>query len=181
MRTMKPSLAALLSILLLTTAGCDRSGEAPRTNDQGPLGASKLAEGSFASAQAVVPRAEPAKPAATGEAGERMSCGSAEMADGTCAGESGEAGGCSQWDEAATKVAKRETPTDAVWATIPVQGMSCGGCERRIIANLGGVDGILGVEADAELGQVRIAHAKGNDEISRDARAHIAKLGYKPQ
>jgi copper chaperone CopZ len=98
-------------------------------------------------------------------------CGGA-MAEGeSCAG------GCNQWDDEAAAVARRAVPADAEWKTIPVSGMTCGGCERRIIASLGKVDGVLAVEADAELGQVRIATARGSD--LRDAAvAKINELGY---
>ena len=54
-------------------------------------------------------------------------------------------GSCTQWDEEAGEVARREVPADAEWRTIPVSGMTCGGCERRIIASLGKVDGVLAV------------------------------------
>lgn len=86
-------------------------------------------------------------------------------------------GSCNQWDEAAAQVARREVPPDAEWKTIPVTGMTCGGCERRIIASLGKVQGVLAVEADAELGQVRIATARGTD--LRDLAVEtINQLGY---
>ena len=100
--------------------------------------------------------------------------------EGSCSGEAkGESceGGCNQWDEAAAEVAKRPVPSDAEWKTIAVSGMTCGGCERRITASLGKVDGVLAVEADAELGQVRIAMAKGQD-LRKVAVDQINSLGY---
>jgi copper chaperone len=100
---------------------------------------------------------------------------------GQCAGEmaGGESceGGCNQWDDAASEVARRPVPADADWKTIPVSGMTCGGCERRIIAHLGKVEGVLAVEADAELGQVRIATARGAD-LRKVAVDTINQLGY---
>jgi copper chaperone CopZ len=86
-------------------------------------------------------------------------------------------GTCNQWDEEAAQVAQRKVPADAEWRTIPVTGMTCGGCERRIIASLGKVEGVLAVEADAELGQVRIATAHGND-LRSVAVDKINQLGY---
>ena len=86
-------------------------------------------------------------------------------------------GTCNQWDEEAAQVARREVPADADWKVIPVSGMTCGGCERRIIATLGKMDGVLAVEADAELGQVRIATAHGTD-LREDAVQKINQLGY---
>jgi copper chaperone CopZ len=86
-------------------------------------------------------------------------------------------GGCDQFDEAAAEVARRPVPASAVWQTIPVSGMVCGGCERRIIASVGQLQGVLAVEADAELGQVRIAMAPGKD-LRRTAVARINSLGY---
>lgn len=86
-------------------------------------------------------------------------------------------GSCNQWDDEASTVARRVVPDDAEWKTIPVSGMTCGGCERRIIANLGKVDGVLAVEADAELGQVRIAMAPGSD-LRAIAVEKINALGY---
>jgi len=101
---------------------------------------------------------------------------------GSCAGEmkaGGEcAGGCGQWDEAASEVARRPIPTDARWEQIAVEGMTCGGCERRVIANVGQLDGVLAVEADAELGQVRVATAAGRD-LREAAIERINSLGYR--
>ena len=100
---------------------------------------------------------------------------SAEMA------EAGEGMGCNQWDEAADKVAQRQVPTDAEWQVLDVTGMSCGGCERRIIANVGKLDGVVSVEADAELGKVRVAVAKGHETARDEAKAKILSLGYRIQ
>ena len=58
-----------------------------------------------------------------------------------------------------------------------MQGMTCAGCERRVIANLGQLEGVLAVEADAELGQVRIAMAQGGD-LRKAAVDRINSLGY---
>ncbi len=90
-------------------------------------------------------------------------------------------GGCNKWDDAADKIAKQEVPADAQWSVLAVTGMTCGGCERRIIANVGKLDGILAVEADSELGQVRVAFAAGDTKASDAARTQITELGYKLQ
>jgi copper chaperone CopZ len=78
-------------------------------------------------------------------------------------------------------VIAREVPKDAVWTTLSVEGMTCGGCEQRIIANVGSIEGIFAVEADAELGQVRVATAKGSDGLKREAADKISSLGYRVQ
>ena len=95
--------------------------------------------------------------------------------------EDGEGMGCNKWDEAAAKVGNREIPADAEWKVLKVSGMTCGGCERRIIANVGELDGVLAVEADSELGQVRVAVAAGNAAANDAASAKISELGYKVQ
>ncbi len=95
--------------------------------------------------------------------------------------EAGEGMGCNQWDDDADKVAQRDVPTDAHWNVLSVSGMTCGGCERRIIANVGKLDGVVSVEADAELGKVRVAVAKGHATAGNAAKAKILELGYSIQ
>ena len=105
-------------------------------------------------------------------------------ADSDCAKKSAEAGeglGCNQWDKAAAAISKQEIPTDASWAVLKVDGMTCGGCERRIIANVGKLEGVVAVEADSELGQVRVAVASGNTAATDLASAKISELGYTVQ
>jgi copper chaperone CopZ len=167
------ALLVSLSLFGLSLAGCDKhsSQEPAATSKPNALEVTKVT-------------AEPAAAGktATAPTDEKMSCGDGESGGATCGGEAeGEGAGCSQWDDAAAKVARRGTPADAVWTAIPVKGMSCGGCERRIVANLGAVDGIVGVEADAELGQVRVAFARVDEQLAADVRARIAALGYQPQ
>lgn len=87
-------------------------------------------------------------------------------------------GGCNQWDEQAAAVAKREVPANAVWKTFKVTGMHCGGCERRVIAHVGKIDGVVGVEANAELGQVRVATAADAAKAFDRATETINELGY---
>ena len=169
-------------------AGCDKhSSEARAAGSpgiEGAEGAAALAATPVEGAVKVVheDRTPASAGAKTAEASEGGSCGDA-MAEGSCGGaKEGEesAGGCNQWDEAASEVAKRPIPADADWKTIAVSGMTCGGCERRVIAKLGALDGVLAVEADAELGQVRVATARGVD-LRQAAVDRINELGYKAQ
>jgi copper chaperone CopZ len=153
-----------LSLLFLLPLACTRV-----------EGSSSAADGESAAAQ---PAAKVAvAPAETAEAEAPMECNNP-----TDKAECGkEYGGCNQWDEAAAEVLKRDVPESAVWQTVNVGGMTCGGCERRIIAKVAEIDGILAVEADAELGQVRFALAQGADELARTATEQIRSLGYKVQ
>lgn len=91
------------------------------------------------------------------------------------------AGGCNQWDEAAAKVIERDVPQNATWTTLKVTGMTCGGCERRVIAKVGALDGVYSVEADAELGQVRVAMDNSKPKLAELATETINKLGYRVQ
>ena len=158
--------AALLALVAVALGGCDKhqaqANQKPpaATRAQSPLQPVKVMEEA---------------PRATASAGSE----SGQCAGGMAKGESCE-GGCDQWDSEAAEVARREVPADAEWKTIPVSGMTCGGCERRIIANLGKVEGLLAVEADAELGEVRIAMARGVD-LRKVAVDRINALGYTAQ
>ena len=111
----------------------------------------------------------------TSNTDESMSCAGAEYED-----KEEKAGGCNQWDAEAAAVLKKEVPSDALWATYTVSGMKCGGCERRVIAKIGTVDGVVGVEADAELGQVRVATSAQAPKAVELARTELNKL-YKIQ
>lgn len=158
--------AALTGLVAMALGGCDKhpaqakSQPAVATKAQSPLQPVKVMEETPHHAQA-----------AEGEGG--------QCAGAMAKGESCE-GGCDQFDAEAAEVARRPVPDNAEWKTIPVSGMTCGGCERRIIANLGKVEGVLAVEADAELGQVRIAMVPGAD-LRRVAVAKINELGYSAQ
>lgn len=155
------TLSLVLGLASLLAFACDKH-QAQDSSQKQPIAAST----SSPSPVKVVADA-PAKPAE----GEAQSCGNAEMAGGECSG------GCDQWDQAAAEVGKRPVPADASWSTIAVSGMTCGGCERRIIANLGKLEGVMAVEADAELGQVRVATARGSD-LRGAAVERINSLGY---
>jgi copper chaperone CopZ len=155
------SLASIVYVasLLVFAIGCERAQE-PAQAAPAPAAA----------------KTEPAAPAAqaatTAQAEEGGTCSGAMQAGGECGG------GCDKWDEAASEVARRPVPADARWEEIPVQGMTCGGCERRVIANLGQLQGVLAVEADAELGTVRVAMARGSD-LRGAAVERINGLGYR--
>lgn len=158
--------AALLALTAVALGGCDKhqaqakQKPAAATRAQSPLQPVKVME--------EVPRASATAGSESGQCAGAMA-----------KGESCE-GGCGQWDGEADEVARREVPADAEWKTIPVSGMTCGGCERRIIATLGKVEGLLAVEADAELGEVRIAMARGAD-LRKVAVDRINALGYTAQ
>ena len=110
-------------------------------------------------------------PTSAGEAEDGYNCEKGEE-------EHAEGGGCNKWDEAASDVTKRTVPDDAVWVAFDVDGMTCGGCERRIQANVGDLKGVVAVEASSELSRVRIAFEKGT-ENEQEARKRIGSLGYK--
>lgn len=158
--------AALLGLVAIAAGGCDKhQAQAKRqpaaaTRAQSPMKPVKVME-----------ETHRASATAGGEGGE---CGGAMAGGESCEG------GCDQWDAEAAEVARRDVPADAEWRTIPVSGMTCGGCERRIIASLGKLEGVLAVEADAELGRVRIAMARGAN-LRRIAVDQINALGYSAQ
>lgn len=143
--------AALLLVCSLCVSGCEKN-QAPKNAEEGATVAKTVSSA-------------PAKGADEN---------SAECGDGEECG-----GGCNQWDDAAAKVIKRGVPEDAVWADVKVGGMRCGGCERKVIAKVGALAGVLGVEADAEMGQVRIALASDKLETSKKAALNqIRDLGF---
>jgi len=146
-----------------------------------------LTVGAFACAKdSSKPASEPAPEAKTDttlasaadQGGEAVSCDTPNEAS-DCGGAKEEAGGCNKWDEAAAAIAKRDVPNSAVWKTLKVSGMTCGGCERRVIAHVGKLDNVVSVEADSELGQVRIAMAADSAKTAEAAHAEILKLGYR--
>lgn len=154
--------------LAVASIGCIRTEDKPAARDPSP------------------PR--PATLAAAGSSADGKSCaGGAAHGDGqfdedgySCEHAADEhAGGCNQWDAEAAAVTRRPVPADAHWIAFDVEGMSCGGCERRIIANVGAIDGVAAVEASAELGRVRVAVAPGHEDAADAARRRIGELGYR--
>jgi copper chaperone CopZ len=163
--------------------GCDK-----HTSEAGPEGAAGQVPSAIAATPVKVTE-EPGMEAgekthqASGKGEGASCCGDASSGGESCGGGGGyeeAGGGCNKWDHAADQVARRPVPADADWKTISVTGMTCGGCERRIIANLGSLEGVLAVEADAELGQVRVATAQGQD-LRQAAVDRINELGYRAQ
>ena len=162
--------AAVLAVLL--AAGCDKHRAAE--SSQPPAASQKpspvVVVPATTSAAATTTATATTSAAATAE--DEHGCADEMKGGGECSG------GCDKWDEAASEVAKRPIPADARWQQIAVSGMVCGGCERRVIASVGTIDGVIAVEADAELGQVRVAMARGRD-LRQAAVDRINSLGYK--
>jgi len=123
----------------------------------------------------------PTAPVSTVTAATGHTCSPEEQKARGCVGMKDDAGGkgCNQWDEAAAAVTRRDVPSDAVWVSFPVDGMVCGGCERRIQAKVGEIDGVVAVEASAELGRVRVALRPDAKDRAAEAKARVAALGYK--
>jgi len=159
---------AFLASLLVT--GCQKEAASQReaaNGDNQAIASTALATKSPAEAQPT-----PTKPASDATPTAAGAKGDASCEEGKDCG-----GNCNQWDEAAAKVAKRSIPENAKWDTFKVSGMHCGGCERRVIANLGKLSGVVSVEADAELGQVRVASIS-DAKVHDTAAQTIESLGY---
>ena len=62
---------------------------------------------------------------------------------------------------------------------IPVEGMSCDGCERTIQASLRQLDGVRNAKADHENGRVRVSFDPERVDEPR-LRAQIEQAGYRP-
>lgn len=62
---------------------------------------------------------------------------------------------------------------------IPVKGMTCTGCERKLQAALGRLEGVSAVEADHGAARVRISFDPEQVDKQR-LRAQIEKAGYRP-
>ena len=170
------ALCTALALGSLSLVACDKAENKPQE-------ASEVVVADTKTATLTAVKTVEAATAATGKA----ACDGAEgdkHAGSDCAkksAESGEGMGCNKWDEAAAAISKQEIPADANWAVLKVDGMTCGGCERRIIANVGKLEGVVAVEADSELGQVRVAVASGNRTATNLASAKISELGYTVQ
>lgn len=183
---------AMLSVLVATSfafTGCEKNASTddtaePATEVAAEPAAAKVAEQPAAAKVA----AEPTQTAAVDKADEDYSCAGdkdkavAESDEPSCGSmKDKEVGGCNKWDEAAAEVIERDVPENATWTTLKVAGMTCGGCERRVIAKLGALDGVFSVEADAEMGQVRVAMDKSKPKLASVAAEAISALGYRVQ
>jgi copper chaperone CopZ len=160
----------------VASAGPGRPGTSRATG--APTGTSASASGNAPSPAGTVVQA------AAGGAGGDSCGGSAGGSCGAAGGSCGDPGGscrgdCGQWEQKAAAVARRSVPTGAEWTAFHVQGMHCGNCERRVMASLGELAGVVGVEADAELGLVRVATRPGDPAARAAARERLASLGYR--
>jgi copper chaperone CopZ len=169
------SLATVLFACQRDGAGGSAPASAPATPAPAPAASAREAHQTHTATHAAAPVADghscegSAAHAKTGE--EHASCGQVDEANPEA--------GCNQWDDEAAEISKRAVPDGATWVAFDVDGMTCGGCERRIIANVGELEGVVAVEASAELGRVRVALAPGKDAARDAARDRIAQLGYK--
>jgi len=170
MRTHAFSVALLL---VMSTSSCEKT-DSPSQ----PASASKTVASPVAAKPAAAVAAAPHKTAAVAKSteGQQHNCAGEKKTGAACGGPGSS---CNQWDEAAAKVIKRTPPKDAKWTTFSVSGMHCGGCERRIIANLGQLEGVVSVEADAESGKVRVASAPDGKVGRAQLVSTIEGLGYK--
>lgn len=60
--------------------------------------------------------------------------------------------------------------------TLPVAGMSCGGCARKVTEAVSGLDGVAGVEVELEAARVRV---RGRADLAR-IRAAVRAAGFDP-
>ncbi len=63
---------------------------------------------------------------------------------------------------------------------IPVEGMSCGGCERTVATALQGLEGVTDVQADHRADRVRVSFDPAQVDEQR-LRAQIEEAGYHPR
>jgi copper chaperone CopZ len=181
MERMKNSLACgfvLSSVLALGLAGCDKAGSKSEETPSAEIAAvqSATVEGAAVTTTA---NAEDGEASCAGADNHKEKHAGADCAKKSA--ESGEGMGCNKWDKEAAAISKRDIPKDASWQVLKVEGMTCGGCEQRIIANVGKLEGVVAVEADSELGQVRVAVASGDTAAGGAASAKISELGYTVQ
>ena len=59
---------------------------------------------------------------------------------------------------------------------LPVEGMTCQGCARKVGEAVRGVDGVTAVEVELEAGRVSVQGAASLDAV----RAAIADAGFTP-
>ncbi len=87
-------------------------------------------------------------------------------------------GGCA--GGSAQPAAPAGRPASQTQVALPVEGMTCGGCEVAIEMAVGRLEGVQSVEADHETGTVEIVFDR--TRLGLDAIAEtIRKLGYRPQ
>jgi Cu+-exporting ATPase len=148
----------LVCLLALGVAACQHADTAERS-----------AEVTSKSAQPAVAPVAPVAPVAVAPEAHGCGCGmNGASCGGSCGGQCG--------GEAPHLVA----PANAIWTTLHVTGMHCGGCARRIERALAGLDGVLGVQADFAGARVQVATASGTD-AKRLVQPTIDGLGYHVQ
>ena len=83
------------------------------------------------------------------------------------------------WDDDGMAVTRRKVPKDAVWQTWEVDGMTCGGCERRVMAKVGELEGVVAVEANAGTGHVKVAVVADHKSSLALVQGRIGEIGYR--
>ena len=157
-----------VALVVLGVSGCSKE----EASSESPTATSPNSSPSSASPSSALTQntLTPNTPEAKAD-GETMSCAGSKK------GENDDpAGGCNQWDAEAARVLEKKVPADATWTIYRVSGMKCGGCERRVIAKLGTLEGVVGVEADAEMGQVRVATSPKSPDAAKRAREALNGL-----
>ncbi len=177
---MKTFTATLFALSLVLAAGCTHTDDQPaQANAEAPAAkAGATVETATATpAQAAPATATPAQAApATAAAGEHDGCGG----EGECGGECGDGEECG-CGAAMANHPPRNVPADAVWTTLQVKGMHCGGCAKKIETAVSAMDGVFDVTADYKSGEVRIATAPGTGDVRAQVTPAIDKLGYRVQ
>jgi copper chaperone CopZ len=164
--------------LVLLAAACDRASSTSSTAASGTIAEAPAVTVAVATTPtAATPAAAAPAPTVPAE----VSCGQ-EGGEGEHAGSCGQPGsGCNQWDEEAMAVTRRDVPDTAIWKTWEVNGMHCGGCERKVMAKVGEIEGVVAVKANAGTGHVAVAVKPGYENSFDRARERIGELGYKIQ
>ncbi len=65
--------------------------------------------------------------------------------------------------------------------TLSVEGMTCTGCEKHIEHSLGNLDGVMGVSASYEEGQVKVISPKNDSTALEQWEQTIQEAGYQPK
>jgi len=177
---MKTFAATLFALSLVLAAGCARDDQPAQTKANAEAATTSAAPAApKAAANTATATAAPAHAQAgteTAAAGMHQGCGGDCGGEGECA--DGEECGC---EGAMANHPPRHAPADAVWTTLQVKGMHCGGCAKKIETAVAGLDGVFDVTADYKSGEVRIATAPGTNDVRKRVTPAIDKLGYRVQ
>ncbi len=174
---MKTFAATLFALSILLAAGCTRDDQPAKANAEAAT-TSAAPAAPKAAATTETATATPAQAGTeTAAAGEHDGCGGDCGGGGECA--DGEECGC---EGAMAKHPPRHVPADAVWTTLQVKGMHCGGCATKIESAVTQLDGVFDVTADYKSGQVRIATtAPAANDLRKRVTPEIDKLGFSVQ